>query len=141
MMKRVEILETIRELANSQGSYGRLYREVMQLKNADPGAYDKLMETWESEGFETTLDLVLYLEEGKHCKRKFWKIPVTWECHGVVEVEGDTIEEALENFHKAEEEGEGCALPEGNYVDGSFRLSDDDPDELKHLIELLNRKE
>ena len=139
MMKMKDILSTISDLARSQGSYGRLYQELMNLKNSDPEGYKKLSKNWESEGFETTLDLVLYLEEGKHCKRKFWKIPVTWECYGVVEVEGDTIEEALENFRKCEEEGEGCALPEGDYVDGSFRLSDDNPEELKHMIELLNK--
>ena len=139
MMKMFEIIATIKDLARSQGSYGRLYEELKNLQNSDPESYEKLSKDWESEGFETTLDLILYLEEGKHCKRKFWKIPVTWECYGVVEVEGNTIEEALENFRKAEEEGEGCALPEGNYVDGSFRLSDDDPDELKNLIELLNK--
>ena len=139
MMKMKEILNTIKGLARSQGSYGRLFEDLKTLQESDPEAYERLAEDWEKEGFETALDLILYLEEGKHCKRKFWKIPVTWECYGVVEVEGDTIEEALANFRKHESEGPGYALPEGEYVDDSFRLSDDDEEELKSMIALMNK--
>ena len=139
MMKMKEILNTIKDLARSQGSYGRLYEDLRQLQASNPEAYERLAEDWEKEGFETTLDLVLYLEEGKHCKRKFWKVPVTWECYGTVEVEGDTIEEALANFREYESGGPGYALPEGEYVDGSFRLSDDDEEELKSMIALMNQ--
>lgn len=138
-MKMFEIITIIKDLAQSQGSYGRLYNELMQLKHSNPDEYDKLTMEWEKEGFETALDLILYLEEGKHCKRKFWKIPVTWECHGVIEVEGDTIEDALANFRHHEDEEEGYPLPRGRYVDGSFRLSDDNEDELKAMIELMNK--
>ena len=138
-MKMFEIVMAIQDLARSQGSYCRLYADLMQLKESDPDAYDRLSENWEKEGFETTLDLILYLEEGKHCKRKFWKIPVTWECYGVIEVEGDTIEDALANFRHHEDEEEGYPLPEGEYVDGSFRLSDDNEEELKAMIALMNK--
>lgn len=138
-MKMNEIMSIIQDLANSQGSYGRLYADIMQLKAADPAAYDRLSVEWEKEGFETPLDVILFLEEGKHCKRKFWKVPVTWECYGTVEVEGDTIEEALTNFRKYESEGPGYTLPEGEYVDGSFRLSNEDEEELKSMIALMNK--
>lgn len=73
--------------------------------------------------------------------KKTWKIPVTWECYGVVEVEGETIEDAIEEFNRVEDETEGFALPEGEYVDGSFRLSEDDPEELKALINLMNKED
>ena len=139
MMKMKEILNTIKDLASSQGSYGRLFEDLRQLQESNPEAYERLAEDWEKEGFETSLDLVLYLEEGKHCKRKFWKIPVTWECYGTVEVEGDTIEEALVNFRKYEFEGPEYTLPQGEYVDGSFKLSDDDEEELKSMIALMNQ--
>lgn len=139
MMKMDDIVREIEQLAKSQGSYGRLLADLFQLKDSDPDAYNKLAIEWEKEGFETTLDLVLFLEEGKHCKRKMWKIPVTWECYGVVEVEGDTIEDAIKEFHRVEDETEGFSLPEGEYVDGSFRLSDDDPKELKGIIAMMNK--
>lgn len=133
MMKMFEIEMAIQDLARSQGSYGRLYADLMQLKESDPDAYGRLSEDWEKEGFETTLDLILYLEEGKHCKRKFWKIPVTWESYGTVEVEGATPEEALANFKEQMDE---LPLPtDSYYVDGSFRLSDDNESEVLALIE------
>lgn len=140
-MNREQILEAIKELAKSQGSYGRLYEELMLLDREDQAAYEATMQEWEGEGFETPFDLILYLEEGKHCKKKYWKIPVCWEMYGTVEVEADTIEEAIEKFKKIEYEGEGFALPyDGSYVDGSFELSDDDPENLKGLIALMNKE-
>ena len=48
------------------------------------------------------------------------KLPVTWEVCGIVEVEANSIEEAIAKFD------EGCdyiPLPDGEYVDGSFDLS------------------
>ena len=135
-----QILSEIRSLANSQGYYGRLYQQIIDLEASNPEGYEKFSKELEAEGFETTLDIVLYFEEGKHCKRKFWKIPVTWECYGVVEVEGDTIEEAIANFYKKGDSDTPFALPEANYVDGSFKLSDDNKEELIEEIRLLNKE-
>lgn len=140
MMNMAQILSEIRSLANSQGYYGRLYEQIKDLEASNPEGYEKFSKELEAEGFETTLDIVLYFEEGKHCKRKFWKIPVTWECYGVVEVEGNTIEEAIANFHKKEDSDSPFALPEANYVDGSFKLSDDDEEELIEEIRLMNKE-
>lgn len=39
-MKREEIMETIKSLASSQGLYGRLYRDLMEL---DEDKYDEVM--------------------------------------------------------------------------------------------------
>ena len=49
---------------------------------------------------------------------KTWKIPVTWEMCGIVEVEANTLEEAMELALDNDVE-----LPEGDYVDDSFDLS------------------
>ena len=46
---------------------------------------------------------------------KTFKIPVVWQMYGVVRVEADTLEEAME---KAREE----KLPDGDYIDDSFEL-------------------
>lgn len=132
-MKEKEILAVILDLSRSQGRWGRLYQNLMEIKEGNPEAYAETVHEWELEGFETPLDVVLFFEEGKHCKRKFWKIPVIWESYGVVEVEGNSPEEALENFKKHIDEYE---LPEQqHYVDDSFRLSSDDDKEVIAMIE------
>lgn len=49
-----------------------------------------------------------------------WKVPVTWEMYGVVEVEADTLEEAVELAVEVE------PLPDdAEYIDGSCKR---DPD-------------
>jgi len=54
------------------------------------------------------------------------KLPVTWESSGFVEVEAETIEEAVNYFN---ENVDHIQMPyESDYVDGSFDLSDSDPD-------------
>ena len=135
-MKEKEIINTILELSRSQGSYGRLYHDLVVLKESNPDNYAKLMQGWEAEEFEKPLDLILFLEEGKHCKRTFYSIPVTWEVYGRVVVEASSKEEALKKFHEIEDIEGGFELPqEQHYVDGSFRLSDDDEEELLEMIE------
>jgi hypothetical protein len=60
---------------------------------------------------------------------KKYKLPVTWEMSGMVEVEAASLEDAVKNFDPHEHE-----LPdkdESEYVDSSFRLSDDDVENLK----------
>lgn len=53
-MKRNEILETIQNLAKSQGLYGRILREI----NTDPTILDEL----EKQNFKDSLDLILFIE-------------------------------------------------------------------------------
>ena len=58
--------------------------------------------------------------------KKKIKLPVTWEVCGFVEVEAKSIEEAIEIF---ERDIDHIPLPENcEYVDGSFSLTDDEPD-------------
>ena len=57
------------------------------------------------------------------------KLPVTWEVCGIVEVEANSIEEAIDYFN---ENCDNIKLPkDGEYVDGSFRLSDNTPEFIK----------
>lgn len=49
-----------------------------------------------------------------------WKIPVAWEMYGLVEIEAETAKDALRIFNETEDE---IPLPEGEYVDGSFRMT------------------
>ena len=57
------------------------------------------------------------------------KLPVTWEAFGIVEVEANSIEEAVNYFN---ENSDYINMPKNSeYVDGSFRLSESDPDFIK----------
>jgi hypothetical protein len=61
--------------------------------------------------------------------QKWYKLPVTWEVSGFVEIEAHSIEQAISFFKKYTEDIE---LPEEMYyVDGSFRLIDDDVEIIK----------
>lgn len=58
-------------------------------------------------------------------------VAVTWECCGYIEVEAATLEEAMGRIAKNPDD---YSLPhEAFYVDGSFRLSTDDVDEMKAI--------
>lgn len=61
-MKINDILNEIRELANSQGFYGRLYRDLIELQQNDLEQYNSIKEELESQNFHDTLDLIMYLE-------------------------------------------------------------------------------
>ena len=57
------------------------------------------------------------------------KLPVTWEVCGIVEIEANSIEEAIDYFN---ENCDNIELPkDGEYVDGSFCLSDNTPEFIK----------
>lgn len=64
-MTMQQILATVLDLSRSQGFYGRLYRDWMEMKEEDPDSYLALTRDLEAEEFETDLDLILYIEEGK----------------------------------------------------------------------------
>ena len=62
------------------------------------------------------------------------KLAVTWEMCGYVDVEADTLEEAMEKFY---DECDYIKLPrDGEYVDGSFQLSTDDADEMEAMVNI-----
>ena len=81
MMKMNDIMNEIAGLARSQGYYGRLYERINEIKETEPEAYEELVATLEEEGFETTLDLVLYFEEGKHCKKEAYAMKLDKETY------------------------------------------------------------
>ena len=61
------------------------------------------------------------------------KLAVTWQMCGYVDIDADTMEEAMEKFY---EESDHIKLPrDGEYVDGSFELSTDDVDEMESMIQ------
>ena len=65
---------------------------------------------------------------------KEWRIPVTWEECSVVKVEANTLKEAMEIAY--DEKGEIPLPSDGNYVDGSWSLTESDTEIVRELFEL-----
>ena len=62
---------------------------------------------------------------------KGWSIPVTWEVYGRVVIEANTLEEAME---KARDDEGVIPLPDENdYVDGSWRVTEEDVEIVRTL--------
>lgn len=61
-MKMNQIMDLITELSCSQGFYGRLKRDILEMKENFPDQYDMLVENWESQNFKNSLDFILYIE-------------------------------------------------------------------------------
>ena len=61
---------------------------------------------------------------------KTFKIPCSWENYGCLNIKANNLPEAIE---KARNEMETCFLPNGIYVDGSFKIDIDDETFLKIL--------
>lgn len=55
-------------------------------------------------------------------KLKWYKIPVSWECYGEIEIEAKSPKEALA---KAIRDEDILELPDAGYVDGSFKIEND----------------
>ena len=61
-MDRDDILNTIAELAQSQGFYGRLLRDILELKQYAPDEYEEYMTALEEKKFGDPVDMVLFFE-------------------------------------------------------------------------------
>ena len=57
-----DIMRTIRDLAFSQGCYGRLYSYLKETKEYDPDHFIEIADEWESQKFNSPVDFILYLE-------------------------------------------------------------------------------
>lgn len=63
---------------------------------------------------------------------KIFNVPVEWGMYGHVQVAANSAEEALELFYAHEDEFE---LPsDGEYIDGSFMLSENDEEQALVLM-------
>lgn len=66
--------------------------------------------------------------------KKTWKVPITWEVCGEVDIEANSLEEAVEIFKEKSDE---ISLPEQSfYVDDSFKLTTDNIEEIKVMTEV-----
>ena len=55
-MNREQIMEAIRQLAHSQGSYGRFYRDLCEMREEDPDRFDKAMTMLEEKNFKDAVE-------------------------------------------------------------------------------------
>ena len=62
-MDRDDILNAIADLAQSQGFYGRLLRDILDCKENDPSSYEDYMSDLEARQFGSTLEMVLFFEQ------------------------------------------------------------------------------
>ena len=61
-MKREQIMDLIRGLAQSTGLYGRLYEDIMEM---DEESRDNYFAWLEEQNFKSSLDFVVFYEEGR----------------------------------------------------------------------------
>lgn len=61
-MKFKEIIQTIKDLAKSQGFYGRLLYEIEDAKENDKEKYERMKATLEEQNFKDAVDIVLFFE-------------------------------------------------------------------------------
>ena len=61
-MKMNEIMNFINEMSKQQGFYGRLYRQLIDIKENDKDTYSEIVEQLEAQNFTDTLDIVMYFE-------------------------------------------------------------------------------
>lgn len=62
---------------------------------------------------------------------KSWKVPVTWEVCGTVWVEADTLEDAIDIAR--DDEGVIPLPDDSDYVDSSWRVTDEDVEAVRSL--------
>jgi len=62
IMKIEEIRQAIKQLAQSQGFYGRLDRTLSELQDEDIDRYEQVVAEFEAQNFKDVVDLILYLE-------------------------------------------------------------------------------
>ena len=57
---------------------------------------------------------------------KYYEIPCTWEVYGTIEIEADSLEEAIELAER-----DDAPMPDdSDYVDGSFQVDRDIAEEI-----------
>jgi hypothetical protein len=57
-----DVIDIIDTLSHSQGFYGRLLRDIYELKRYEPEMFAMFVNEIESQNFTNTLDIVMYFE-------------------------------------------------------------------------------
>ena len=57
-----DVIDILVELSHSQGFYGRLLRDLSEIKEYEPERFDLIVTEIESQEFTNALDVVMYFE-------------------------------------------------------------------------------
>lgn len=57
-----DVIDIIDTLSYSQGFYGRLLRDIYELKRYEPEMFEMFVDEIESKNFTNVLDIVMYFE-------------------------------------------------------------------------------
>lgn len=57
-----QVIEVVEMLANSQGFYGRLLKDIMYMKENEQDKFEEFKELIELMGFENPVDVVMFFE-------------------------------------------------------------------------------
>lgn len=57
-----DVIDILIELSHSQGFYGRLLRDLSEIKEYEPEKFELIVAEIESQNFTSPLDVVLYFE-------------------------------------------------------------------------------
>ena len=57
-----DVINVLIELSHSQGFYGRLLRDLSEIKKYEPERFDLIVMEIESQEFTNALDVVMYFE-------------------------------------------------------------------------------
>jgi antirestriction protein ArdC len=57
-----DVINILTELSHSQGFYGRLLRDLSEIKEYEPERFELIVAEIESQNFTSPLDVVLYFE-------------------------------------------------------------------------------
>lgn len=57
-----DVINIIDTLSHSQGFYGRLLRDIYELKKYEPEIFTMFVDEIESQNFTNTLDIIMYFE-------------------------------------------------------------------------------
>lgn len=57
-----DVMDIIIDLSYSQGFYGRLLRDIAELRDEDENLFQNFVEEIESQNFTSSLDVVMYFE-------------------------------------------------------------------------------
>ena len=58
-----QVVDVVEMLSYSQGFYGRLLEEILYIEENEPKKYEAFKEIIEKQGFQDTVDIVLFFEQ------------------------------------------------------------------------------
>lgn len=58
-----QVIEVVKMLSHSQGTYGRMLEQILYLRENKPDAFDEFSRIIESQHFKDPVDIILFFEQ------------------------------------------------------------------------------